>query len=156
VLVAEATEHLHGGMPLLGRGVFIGSQDGVIVVATANRPDALDPAILRRPGRFDRVIPFRTPTHPLREEYFRRLSLDSLHREELHSAAAESEGLSFAQMREAFILAGRAAFGHELKIQAGDLISGIQMVRNDGAQLRLGSNGKNPGFCNQHSEAVVV
>ena len=134
----------------------VGSQDGVIVAATANRPDALDQAILRRPGRFDRVVPFRAPSHPLREEYFRRLSLDSLCPEDLRCAAAESEGLSFAQLREAFILAGRAAFKQELSVQPGELISGIHMVRSDGAQLRLGSDGRNPGFYNQHDEAVTV
>ena len=32
-----------------------GSQDKVVVVATTNRPNAIDPA-LRRPGRFDREI----------------------------------------------------------------------------------------------------
>ncbi len=134
----------------------VGSQDGVIVAATANNPDALDPAILRRPGRFDRVIPFRAPSHPLREEYFRRLSLDSLRREDLHCAAAESEGLSFAQLREAFILAGRAAFGQELTVQPGELISGIRLVRSDVAQIRLGSEGRNPGFSIQHGEAMAV
>ena len=56
----------------------IGSQDGLIVVATTNHPDALDQAILRRPGRFDRVIPFRAPNEQLREQYFHRLSFNSL------------------------------------------------------------------------------
>lgn len=32
-----------------------GDQDRVVVVATTNRPNAIDPA-LRRPGRFDREI----------------------------------------------------------------------------------------------------
>jgi ATP-dependent 26S proteasome regulatory subunit len=39
----------------------VGSQDGIIVVATANDPTCLDPAILKRPGRFDRVVQFRNP-----------------------------------------------------------------------------------------------
>ncbi|XP_021117244.1 spermatogenesis-associated protein 5-like protein 1 isoform X2 [Heterocephalus glaber] len=39
---------------------FDGHQD-VVVVATTNRPDALDPA-LRRPGRFDREVIIGTPT----------------------------------------------------------------------------------------------
>ena len=112
------------------------------MAATANNPDALDPAILRRPGRFDRVIPFRAPSHPLREEYFRRLSLDSLRPEDLDCAAAESEGLSFAQLREAFILAGRAAFGREPGVQPGELISGIRLMRSDGAQIRAGERGQ--------------
>ena len=34
------------------------SQEGVITLATANEPTALDKVILKRPGRFDRVILF--------------------------------------------------------------------------------------------------
>jgi SpoVK/Ycf46/Vps4 family AAA+-type ATPase len=36
----------------------VGTQEGMVVVATANHPEVLDTAILRRPGRFDRVIEF--------------------------------------------------------------------------------------------------
>ena len=36
----------------------VGTQDGLIVVATANDPSSLGAAILKRPGRFDRVVPF--------------------------------------------------------------------------------------------------
>src|SRR5439155_24452893 len=49
----------------------VGTQDGVIVVATANDPNCLDPAILKRPGRFDRVVHFRNPDAELRRQYFR-------------------------------------------------------------------------------------
>jgi len=52
----------------------VGTQDGVIVVATANDPTCLDAAILKRPGRFDRVVQFRNPDPDLRREYYQRLS----------------------------------------------------------------------------------
>jgi SpoVK/Ycf46/Vps4 family AAA+-type ATPase len=39
----------------------VGTGEGIIVVATANEPTILDAAILRRPGRFDRVIHFPDP-----------------------------------------------------------------------------------------------
>jgi cell division protease FtsH len=52
----------------------VGTQDGVIVVATANDPTCLDAAILKRPGRFDRVVQFRNPDTDLRREYYRRLN----------------------------------------------------------------------------------
>src|ERR1039457_7230410 len=52
----------------------VGSKDGVIVVATANDPTCLDAAILKRPGRFDRVVQFRNPDPDLRRQYYRKLS----------------------------------------------------------------------------------
>src|SRR5438552_453773 len=52
----------------------VGTQDGVMVVATANDPTCLDPAILKRPGRFDRVVHFRTPDAELRRQYYSRLN----------------------------------------------------------------------------------
>ena len=44
--------------------------DSVIVVAATNRPDVLDPALLR-PGRFDRHITVNRPTHKGRVEIFK-------------------------------------------------------------------------------------
>ncbi len=44
-----------------------GSHDGIIVIAATNRPDILDPALLR-PGRFDRQITVSYPSLNGREE----------------------------------------------------------------------------------------
>lgn len=44
-----------------------GSHDGIIVMAATNRPDILDPALLR-PGRFDRQITVNVPDIKGREE----------------------------------------------------------------------------------------
>ncbi len=44
-----------------------GTNDGVIVIAATNRPDILDPALLR-PGRFDRQVNVDLPTLKGREE----------------------------------------------------------------------------------------
>ena len=44
-----------------------GSSEGVIVMAATNRPDILDPALLR-PGRFDRQITMNAPDVKGREE----------------------------------------------------------------------------------------
>jgi cell division protease FtsH len=47
-----------------------GTNEGIILVAATNRPDILDPALLR-PGRFDRQIVVNTPDVKGREEILR-------------------------------------------------------------------------------------
>ena len=47
-----------------------GAHDGIIVIAATNRPDILDPALLR-PGRFDRQITVNPPDIKGREEILR-------------------------------------------------------------------------------------
>ena len=47
-----------------------GSHDGIIVIAATNRPDILDPALLR-PGRFDRQITVNAPDVKEREAILR-------------------------------------------------------------------------------------
>ncbi|WP_027964464.1 ATP-dependent zinc metalloprotease FtsH [Halalkalibacillus halophilus] len=44
-----------------------GANEGIIMIAATNRPDILDPALLR-PGRFDRQIPVNTPDVKGRQE----------------------------------------------------------------------------------------
>jgi cell division protease FtsH len=46
------------------------TQDGVIIIAATNRPDVLDPALLR-PGRFDRQVTVSLPDVKGREEILR-------------------------------------------------------------------------------------
>lgn len=125
----------------------LAQHEGVIVVATANDPTALDPAILRRPGRFDRVVPFRPPAASLRHEYFRRLSVRPFDEETLARAASEADGFSFAQLREGYILAGQLAFGREgEEVRPEDLLEGIRMVRVEAQTVGSRLDGRGVGF----------
>jgi ATP-dependent Zn protease len=81
----------------------MGSQDGVIVVAAANDSMSLDPAILKRPGRFHRVVQFGNPDADLRRQYDLRLS-PNLGGEQLEIVIEKTEGFSLAQLRETYIL----------------------------------------------------
>jgi len=88
------------------------SQEGIIIVAATNRPDVLDPALLR-PGRFDRQVVVDLPTLEGREEILRihsrnvRLS-DQV---ELKKSARGTPGFSGADLanmvNEAALLAAR-------------------------------------------------
>jgi transitional endoplasmic reticulum ATPase len=106
----------------------IDSQDGVIVVATANDPTVLDSAILRRPGRFDRVVALPAPDRQLRLRYFSKFN-PHLNDEVLCRVVEDSDGLSFAQLKEAYILAGQKAFERNTNVTGNDLLEGIGILR---------------------------
>ena len=118
--------------------------DGVIVVATANNPEALDTAILRRPGRFDRVVEFGNPSEKLRARYFHSLC-SNLTADDLDLCALASKGLSFAQLREAFILAAQTAFEARREVLADDIVSAFTLLQTatDRADRR---RTQKPGF----------
>ena len=90
---------------------FDGSK-GVVILAATNRPDSLDPALLR-PGRFDRRIPVELPDLKGREEilkvHARKIKIaDSVRFDEIAKAAAGASGAEFSYIvNEAAILAFR-------------------------------------------------
>lgn len=121
----------------------IGTQDGVVVAATANEPTALDPAILRRPGRFDRVVLFPNPNAKLRLQYLRKLHCQ-VPESELKTALEFSDGFSFAQLRESFILAGQSAFDRQTEIEPNDILQAVHTIRRGFADVK--SRGDAAGF----------
>lgn len=88
------------------------TQDGVIIIAATNRPDVLDPALLR-PGRFDRQVTVSLPDVKGREEILRvhakKVKLDAS--VDLSTLARGTPGFSGAElaniMNEAALLAAR-------------------------------------------------
>ncbi|MCM8811941.1 MAG: ATP-dependent zinc metalloprotease FtsH [Candidatus Omnitrophica bacterium] len=88
------------------------TQEGVILLAATNRPDVLDPALLR-PGRFDRQIVVDRPDLVGREEilkvHVRKVKLDPA--VDLKSIARQTPGFSGADLanlaNEAALLAAR-------------------------------------------------
>jgi hypothetical protein len=121
----------------------VGSQDGVIVVATANDPTCLDAAILKRPGRFDRVVQFRNPDADLRREYYRRLNA-TLVGEQFEIAIEQTEGFSFAQLRETYILGAQSAFEHGSEVTVADVIEAIELQAAGAQDLKTSVAA--PGF----------
>jgi cell division protease FtsH len=88
------------------------TQEGIIIIAATNRPDVLDPALLR-PGRFDRQIVVDLPNLEGREAilkiHARKVKLDAS--VELRNIARGTPGFSGADlanlMNEAALLAAR-------------------------------------------------
>jgi ATPase family associated with various cellular activities (AAA) len=106
----------------------VGTGEGIVTVATANEPTILDPAILRRPGRFDRVVYFPNPSAVLRREYFCRMHAE-LAAADLDPVVSDSDGFSFAQLRESYIMAGQLAFEADREICVEDLSAGARSLR---------------------------
>ena len=108
---------------------FDGSK-GVVILAATNRPDSLDPALLR-PGRFDRRIPVELPDLKGREEilkvHARKIKIaDSVRFDEIAKAAAGASGAELANIvNEAALRAVRD--GRKFATQA-DLEESIEVV----------------------------
>jgi cell division protease FtsH len=106
--------------------------EGVILVGATNRPDVLDPALLR-PGRFDRAVGLELPDER------GRLDILQVHARgkplgpdvDLASLAKRTVGMTGADLaslvNEGTLLAAR---GRRSTIDAGDLERGLERVRD--------------------------
>ena len=89
-----------------------GTNEGIIIIAATNRPDVLDPALLR-PGRFDRQITVGLPdvkgrkeileVHAKNKKFTKNVTLENIARRTVGFSGAELENL----LNEAALLAVR-------------------------------------------------
>ncbi|WP_175059667.1 CDC48 family AAA ATPase [Thermococcus sp. 2319x1] len=118
----------------------IEENSGVVVIAATNRPDILDPALLR-PGRFDRLILVPAPDEKARLEilkvHTRRVPLAS--DVSLEELAKKTEGYSGADLaalvREAALIALRRAVSSTprefVEEQAEEFLEKLKVSRRD-------------------------
>ena len=113
VLVIEDLDWL---LPEISVSTFLNAIDGLeaprasglLLLATTNHPENLDPAINNRPGRFDVVIEVAGPDADLRRQFLAR-GLPDLPAAEIDALAARTDGLSFAHLKEIQNLSGLLA-----------------------------------------------
>jgi hypothetical protein len=74
--------------------------DGVLVIATTNDAENLDPALLHRPSRFDRVWKFPLPKYEQRLALLRKRGGSYFSEAALEEAARKSDGFSMAYVQE--------------------------------------------------------
>ncbi len=107
-----------------------GTNSGVIVIAATNRPDVLDPALLR-PGRFDRQITVNRPDTEGREEILKVHARNKAFAVDvdLHEVAKDTIGFTGADLEnllnEAALLAVRK---HKHAITAQDIMDATTKV----------------------------
>ena len=106
-------------------------RENVIVLAATNRPDVLDPAILR-PGRFDRTVTVQMPDYGERESILKVHSKNKKFKEsvDLNIIAKKTIGYSGADLEnllnEAAIMAAKRG---EKEIEQGDLTEAFLKVK---------------------------
>ncbi len=112
-------EDLDGLLPKVSISTFLNLLDGIdqrhgglLLIATTNHPEKLDPAINNRPGRFDVVIEIAKPSRAMRLEYIKRHfpELDAPTQERL---ASQTDGLSVAHLQEIRLHSGYIALRRE-------------------------------------------
>jgi cell division protease FtsH len=106
--------------------------EGVVVLAATNRPDVLDPALMR-PGRFDRQIIIHPPDHTGRvailKVHTRRVPLSSdVNLERLASATPGMTGADLANLvNEAALLAARRQRSEVVQRDLMDALEKVQL-----------------------------
>ena len=108
---------------------FDGSK-GVVILAATNRPDSLDPALLR-PGRFDRRIPVELPDMKGREEilkvHAKKIKIaDSVRFDDIAKAAAGASGAELANIVNEAAL--RAVRQGRIIVHEADLEESVEVV----------------------------
>ena len=102
---------------------------GVVILAATNRPDSLDPALLR-PGRFDRRIPVELPDLKGREEilkvHAKKVRLDDIDFNAIARAASGASGAELANMVNEAAL--RAVRENRKYVTQADLEESIETV----------------------------
>ena len=107
------------------------SNDGILVIATTNDLDAIEPALKDRPSRFDRVIEFELASEPVRFAHLRHLlGKYGVEAGPLEAMARRSEGFTGAQLQELAFRARLSAANRDGgQIDARDLEAAFEDAR---------------------------
>ncbi len=109
------------------------TNNGVVVLATTNHTENIDPAISDRPGRFDRIIevplPDRTQRKEIIQNLMRNMPTKIVSGKVIDKVSSKSEGLSGAWIREVVQTAMIEAISNDREeILACDLEEGLKDV----------------------------
>lgn len=116
--------------------------DGLIVIATTNELEMLDPAIKGRPNRFDVVIEIGPPKFEARLAILEKQLTELASAEVIEAAAELTDGLSGAQVKETAIHACQMAI--QVGLRPGQL--GVNQVQTAVDSLYRIRRCRNVGF----------
>ncbi|KAF1851486.1 P-loop containing nucleoside triphosphate hydrolase protein [Cucurbitaria berberidis CBS 394.84] len=134
------------------------SNDGILMIGSTNHLDKLDPAIAKRPSRFDRKYHFKIPGEEERRlyaEYWRsKLTKNETvdFPEELAGIVAQlTEGFSFAYLKELFVMAllslVRGFKGDDFEIVDAEEAASADEEKADSKATEADKDGKDANLC---------
>lgn len=104
--------------------------NGVMVIATANEPEELDPALLHRPSRFDRMWKFPLPEMEQRLALLRKRGGAYFSDAALTDAALRSQGFSMAYVQEIVVNALLESAHNGTDPTDADLLRSLDALRS--------------------------
>jgi hypothetical protein len=109
-------------------GIENDATGGLLLIATTNNPQKLDPAVNNRPGRFDVVIEVPLPDDGLRRAFLAR-GLRGIDTDTIERAAERTCGMSFSHLQEILRLSGLLVVrdGREARTSQ-DVLRAVEMV----------------------------
>lgn len=126
----------------------ISTNEGIVVIATANDPLKLDRAIRHRPGRFDVIVDFGNPDYNQRKQYLKKLfGIDAQISDTIfNQVIGETEGMSMAFVKLIYETAGSRAFKRvsngTFMIKDEDLLESLDMCLSYYEKSRAGKERK--------------
>ena len=127
----------------------LGTSHGVMVIATANNEQQLDPALVERPSRFDLVVRIPMPDKDHREEYLttRAASLEiKLAPKEVEKILKDTDKFTMAMMQELFTGAVLNAFSEDASVSYEHIEKSIKNIDNSLKVARKEEKKSKTGF----------
>jgi len=107
----------------------LSAMKGVLAIATTNYPEKIDPALLLRPSRFDRVWNFPLPDLDCRLRLLKKKANGYVNTLVLEEVARQSSGFSMAYVQEIFASAISLALREGRKVTDNDLLKSVELLK---------------------------
>ncbi len=104
--------------------------DGIMVIATTNKPEDIDVALSNRPSRFDSVFRINNPDEDCRSRMLKRYFNDTIEDSVLKDLVARTQGFSMAYLKELYLLSAMIAVdGGTEQIRNKDLYAALEVLK---------------------------
>ena len=104
--------------------------DGIMVIATTNKPEDIDAALSNRPSRFDSVFRINNPDEDCRHRMLKRYFNDAIEDKVSMDIVAKTQGFSMAYLKELYLLSAMIAVDRGTEqIRSDDLYAALEVLK---------------------------